>query len=284
MSEWLDWPLIAPPDVGTPSAVASDNFILVDAFQPPTPGLARLAYDNAIERSSVTATSAEALRPASNLKSRDTYQTWRAEDSEPIVTALFAAPELINYVGIARHNLGSLGTTALVEIETAGDGWLEVAVLTPSYDSPLMVPIAETLAVGLRVSFFGYEIPTLAVLMAGRAVIMERPLRATMQPVFGSRQTTISPQISELGQVLGSIVVRSGVNVAPTWSNLSREFYNSTLRFLAREMPGRVIMLMWQPLEHPDEVVFGTVSGDPTIAHIPRSSRYSFGFSLAGVA
>ena len=284
MSDWLDWPLDEPLEAGAPGAVASENFAIDDAFHPPTPGLARLAYDSAVERATVTATSAAPLRPANNLKTRDTYQTWRATAPEPVVTVLFAAPELINYVGIARHNMGSLGITALVEIETAGDGWLEVAVLQPDHDGPVMVPIAEVLAVNLRVSFYGYEIPTLAVLMAGKAVIMPRPLRATMQPVFGSRDTTVTPQISELGQLLGSVVVRNGVNVSPTWNNLTRDFYNDTLRLLAREMPGRAVMLMWQPLEHPDEVVFGMVSGDVTIAHIPRSARYTFGFSLSGVA
>jgi len=280
MQIWSTSPLDIP---GLPDAVQSPSFAIETAFQPQAPHLARIAYDNAASRATVTATSAEALRPASNLRTLDTFQTWRPEAVEAVVTVDFDAPETVNFIGLARHNMGSLGIGGTVEIEAGGD-WLPLATLTPEHDGPLGIPFDEVTATGVRVTFDDVAIPTLAVLMVSRAVIMERPLRATMQPVWLSRATDVSPQISERGQLLGSVVVRAGVQASPQWRNLSRDFYNSTLRKLARDLPGLPTFLMWQPLEHPDEVIFGHVSGDAAGDHIARSSRYDFGFSISGVA
>lgn len=263
-------------------AVVSENFALEAARQPPTPNLARIAYDNATARATVTATSAAPTRPASNLRTLDTYQTWRPEAVEAVVTIDFDVPETVNFLSIARHNMGSAGITAAVEIEVGGD-WLPLATLHPQHDGPLGVPFAEVTATGIRVTFGSAGVPTMAVLMASRAVVMERELRSTMQPVWLSRKTDVSPQISERGQLLGSVVVRSGVEASPTWRYLSRAFYNSTLKPMARDMPGRPAFVQWQPLEHPDEVIFGNVSGDASGSHMQRD-WYDFGFSISGVA
>jgi hypothetical protein len=52
---------------------------------------------------------------------------------------------------------------------------------------------------------------------------------------------------------------------------------------MARDLPGRPAFLMWQPLEHPEEVIFGHVNGDANGSHMQRD-WYDFGFSISGVA
>jgi hypothetical protein len=201
-----------------------------------------------------------------------------------VIEAVLEAVEAIDYIAVARHDMGSAGITALIEIRPEGGAWTTVATLTPQHDGPILIPILATDAEAIRVTFGDEDIPTLAVLMAGKAIVMERPLRTSMQPVFLSRQTRVVPQLSETGQLLGSIVAAAGVEVSPEWNHLSRSFYNGVLRPLAAMLPGRAFAFLWRPDEAPDEAVYGVVTGDPTGSHVPGLPRYTFGFSMRGVA
>jgi hypothetical protein len=260
------------------------SFTIVEAYRPADPALPRIAKDSALERATVAASSTETGYAAANLLTRDTWQRWRPSAVEATVTADGLDPaETIDYVAIARHNLGSAGITAELELEISSV-WTKVADLAPEQDSPLFLALEPTLATGVRLSFGSEAIPTVAVLMAGQAVTIPRPLRGSMQPVFLARQTEVLPQVSETGELLGQIVRRSGVEVSPSWRNIPGSFYRSTLRGLARDLPGCAIFFQWSPLLAPDEAVFGTVTGDVSGSHVSGRDFYEFGFSMQGVA
>lgn len=260
------------------------SYTVEAGFAATTPGHARLAYDNALARGDLTATSEAAGYPILDALTRDTYQAWRAAVAAPVVACVLDYPETIDYLAIARHNLGSLGITAELEYRIESGSWTKIATITPATDDPLLVPFASTEADEVRLTFDAAGVPIVAVLAVGKAIVMPRPLRSTMQPVWLSRRTSVAPQMSDGGEVIGGVVVRRGVAVSPSWRNLPLAFYVSTLRTLARDLPGLPFFLAWQPDEAPDEVVYGMIDGDTNGDHIRNSTRYEFGFSMRGLA
>jgi len=269
------------------------SWTVVGAYEASDLELARIGLDSKL----ATADTLESRRvsddsdnedpeyPVVNVTRRNTYETWRATTWSPKIVASWSAPVDVNYLAIARHNIGSAGITdGSLWVTPTGGSLTKVADFGSDDDAPLLVPFASTEIEAAEIRF-GTNAPSIvAVVHLGEAVVMERPLRASMQPVWLSRQTTVETQTSEAGEVLGSVLVRRGGAVSPSWNNLSRSFYNATLEALARDLPANPFFLAWQPDEHPDEVLYGTLTGDVTGDHIARSSRYSFAFDMRGIA
>jgi hypothetical protein len=205
--------------------------------------------------------------------------------SNQSVDVHFIAPGTTVYVVLRENGTGtSAGFTAEVSEISITTGVALVATFTPSHDGPILIPFAPTSIEHAEIRFGDGAPLNLAVAALGKAVVMPRPLRATMQPVWLSRQTRVVPQETEGGNLLGAIVVRNGVTVSPEWSGLPLSFYNGDGRALARDLPGKAFFLAWQPAEHPGEVVYGHVTGDARGGHIRNSTRYGFGFGMTGQA
>lgn len=263
------------------------------AYQVSNLDLARIGIDNAL----ATATTLESRRvsddsdnenagfPVVNVTRRNTHETYRPTTWSPKIYAAWSSPVTVNYLAIARHNIGSAGISGgSLYVTPTGGSNTKVLEWDSTRDQPVLFPFAPTEIEAAEVRF-GTGAPTIvAVVHLGLATIMERPLRSSMQPVWLSRQTNVVTQMSEGGEVLGSVLVRRGASVSPSWSNLSKSFYNGTLRDLAETMPGSPFFFAWQPDEHPGEVVYGNVDGDPGGGHSRNSTRYGFEFSMRGAA
>ena len=280
------------------SVPTSDNWSYQSAFWEPEnnggapANCARLLLDNCLERCTITSTAdatglpnVNPALPPENLLSRNTYEYWQPSTWSPnVVFMLDGDPETIDCFIIARHNLGSAGLGGRFEVMRTGQAtWSTVVNLTFKNDGPQMVAFRPTSVIGVRLRVFSGNWPNAAVFMTGKAVTMERPLRASMQPVALSRQTEVTPQISNAGQLLGQVKVRKGVSVSPEWNHLSGGFYRSTLKPLARALPGTPFGFLWSPSYAPDESVYGVVAGDPRGSHIRAVDRYTFGFNMQGV-
>ena len=247
--------------------------------------LARIGIDNALERATLTATTTAEAKSVASLVTRDTYQNWRPTAVPATVTATFDSAEAIDYVGVAAHNLGTVGGALTVQAysETA-ESWYTVASWSPTTDAPLLAIFAPIEATEVRFLFTGGTVPTVGVAFVGLATVMQRQIHRNAQPVFLSAKTDIKPQISDGGKLLGSMVIRRGVELSPSWRNLTKAFYNATLRPLALRMPTDPFFFAWNPDYAPEEVAYGQVTGDPDGDHQGgATSLYSFGFSMVGV-
>lgn len=268
------------------------SYTVEAAFQVSNKQLARIGLDNALER----AVPLESRRvsddeinedpnfPVINVTTKNTYETWRPTSFNPKLVAFWSNPITVDYVAVARHNIFSSGIgSGSVWVTPTGESSTKVADFTFDNDDPIFVPFLPTEVERAEVRFGTGAHAIVAVIHLGKSVVMERPLRGSMDPLWLSRNTAVVNQESATGQLLGSIVTRRGVSVAPSWSNLSKSFYNGSLRSLAKDMPANPFFFAWQPDEHPDEVIYGSVNGDPSGSHISRSDRYNFDFSMTGI-
>ena len=255
--------------------------------------LARIGLDNALARATTlesrwagdNSLNDNASFPVINVTRRNTFETYRPTTWSPKIEATWSTPVVVDYLAFARHNLKSSGITGGdLHVRPPGGSLTKVLGITFTDDDPICVPFAATEIEYAEIRFGTGGDVIIAVCHLGKAVVMERPLRAAMQPVWLSRQTSVETQTTEGGELLGPILVRRGASVSPNWSNLSLGFYNDQLQPLAEQLPACPFFLAWQPDEHPAEVVYGTLSGDPSGEHIPRSDRYTFGFSMTGAA
>lgn len=255
--------------------------------------LARIGLESAIE----TASSLQCLRqsndsncndsnfPVGNIIKRNTYETMRPTQGDPKIIIAWSVPTTVNYLAIARHNLADLPKPdgELYVTPTGGSSEL-VASFSVTDNAPLLVPFAPTEIEAAEIHFGnlanGFK---LAVCHLGLATVMERPLRASIDPLWLSGESDVQTQMSDGGEVLGAVLVRRGVTANPSWNHLSRAFYNGTLRTLARDMVAKPFFLAWRPDEHPEEVIYGGVTGDPSGSHISGVPRYTFRFSMKGI-
>ena len=261
------------------------------AFVAPTLDLARIGLDNALKSANTlgsqliadASNTNSSTYPVINVTRSNTHEMWRPTADLSKIVAEWAAPVTVNYLAIARHDLGSKGLGGELWIKEPEGSFEKVAEFAPTSDKPFLIPFLATEIEEAEIRF-GEGRPFIAVVHLGEAVVMERPLRASMQPVWLTRQTRVETQTSDGGEMLGSILVRKGNAVSPSWNNLSRDFYNGPLANLAEKLPGCGFFFQWQPAEHPSEVVWGALDGDVTGEHIARSARYTFSFSMIGRA
>jgi len=256
--------------------------------------LARIGLDNALENT----TTFQCLRqsndndcddadyPIINMTTRNTYQTARPTAGDPKFVATWSTPVTVNYIGIARHNLSDVtGNDGYLYVTpTGGSSELVASFESVSDNSPILIPFASTEIEAAEIHIgnnaHGFKI---AVCHLGEAVVMERPLRSSMSPLWLSNETDVNTQISDAGEVLGSVLIRRGVSASPSWENLTKSFYNTTLKPLARDMVTKPFFFGWRPDDHPLEVMYGAATGDPEGSHSRGIPRYSFNFSMKGI-
>ncbi|MBV5268982.1 MAG: hypothetical protein JZU55_02525, partial [Afipia sp.] len=106
--------------------VISSNYVLSPAAAAADPDLPAVGYHNVVRADSIVADTQEANYPASNLANPATHLEWRAEDdSEQYITITTNEVDPIDYIGIARHNLGT--AEIVVSVEANIDAvWTEI--------------------------------------------------------------------------------------------------------------------------------------------------------------
>lgn len=236
-----------------------------------------LCWQNVAQAANVSTTTEEVDYPASHLANPSTNLSWMGIVASPAVdeyiTVTLAGEEPIDYVAVARHNFGSAGIAASVEVLLSGsspDDWDEVvAPITPTDDAPLILrfvsqegspfPI-EALRLRLQP---GSEAPEAAVLFVGKSLVFERGVIGDFTPLPMGRIANVVTGRSEMGDFLGRIVTGSHLEssarfaqLTPTWV---REYLDPFLA-VQHEQP---FFFAWQPEDFPSEVGFAWLRGDP---------------------
>ncbi len=226
---------------------------------------ARIGYQSVVQLADtqVTASTQAAGFEADALKEHTTYDRWRASNSDD-ATISIATPEAVsaNYVGIAGHNLGSVGATVSIEHSADGTTWSLVEAVQASDNSALMILFAEVKGFW-RLRLTGMTAtPTIAVLYLGEALAMQRAIYQGHSPINLSRQTDTRPSVSEGGQWLGRSVVRRSLRGSYSWSNLGAAWYRAKFEPFVKAARYRPFFIAWRPQSFPPEVAYGWTNED----------------------
>lgn len=260
--------MIVYPSAGIPAAQLDQPLINARIFW-------RSLTLNALA-ASVSVSSESASGPKDAPLRPDTVEYWEptalpATWTFTIGSAGSPSAEVIDYVAIAGHTLGSSHATVLCETtdgtlagSPSAEVWTTLAQShAPADDSPIVFSAAPRTATKFRLTISGSTIPRLAVIYAGRSTAMQEPIRGGGHaPMTLKRQTVLHQSLSRGGQFLGQGIRRIGFTGAAAFELLDPAWYRANFDpFVvhARQYP---YFFAWRPGQYADEVVFAWTAED----------------------
>ncbi len=242
-----------------------------------------IGWHSVLTPSDIIATEYFSGKSAVNMWNPDTSSVWEGEtvsDTPSVSTTQYI--ELINsdnapidYIGVARHNLGTVGFTYTIQHSTnGGSSWSNVT--TPRVigtDSAILDYFDQLLSGNFRIklekSASGFPAaiqgPIVAHIKMGVALILQRRIYAGHKPPLVAKVRKISNG-SESGQYLGAIITRSYHTSEIEQQNNSPSFVRTYIKPFLNHINGHSVntntapcsfFFSWRPGDYPDEIVYG---------------------------
>jgi hypothetical protein len=245
-----------------------------------------LGWSNQITVAGTTADSAVDFYPATNLANPSTNLSWKSESIDvQYVTFAINEEEPIDYIGIARHNLGSGGIVVEVEVQLfdSGDWSLLIEGFVVANDAPILVRFLETTANAVRLKLTPLATaPEIAVVHIGRMLVMPMGIPVGHTPLIDGRTTRTASGNSEAGEFLGSIVLSQKLNTSVSFQYLEDSWYREHLRPLVREGRGAAFFYSGLPDSHPEEAGYAWLVSDPRPSFI-EAGWVNITFDIGGI-
>jgi len=222
---------------------------------------ARIGYNNLLVTPSVTAANATLIP--------NTWERWTSASGTMLATFDPAAPAVMNFVGIAAHNLFTAGATIKIETTQAiigGDSaYITQAVITPTSNAPIYVEFIEADPVErIRITITGGTNREVGVIYAGNALIMQQAIYGGHTPVNLASITDYRNAMSDSGQFLGRTIKRRGQATSFAWQNLTEQWYRDNFQPFVNSAKTTPFFIQWRPDYQNTEIAFGYTTGDIT--------------------
>lgn len=249
-----------------------------------------VGWHNHVVLTNVIADSEAFGYPATNLANPSTVNSWLSESlSEQLVTVDDIDGQT-DYVGIARHNLGS-GDIAILAVEAItadlGADWEVVHPgFVPGDDAPILLRFPAGFYTGVRLRLAPDAVaPTIAVLFVGKLVVIPTGISPGYTPIVDGEDVDIVGGRAEAGDFLGEIVVGAELSTSTPLTLLPREWYDDEFRpFIKAANNGAPFFFAWSPVLRPEQVGYCWFdqSARPVISQTDGS--YDISLSMKGVA
>lgn len=252
-----------------------------------------IGYVNLVTAANVAATTADADFPISNVANPATHLKWKGTyntgDEYITITGLNGT---VSYVGVARHNWGTIGVPVSVEIQTTNSpsDWVEViSPQTITDDSPIIFRFQpqDTASVRIKLAVTDTSaVPEAAVVYTGELLVLERSIKIGTGhvPITYGRRTDVVNGMSESGQFLGRIVLGEYRLSKAEFEWFTPTFYRSDIdAFLdaAQEIP---FFWAWSPDEYPLETGYCWLTNNAEPEVDPATRRVALTLEMRGVA
>lgn len=218
-----------------------------------------IGYDNVANRSTFELATSEAEGwPGVSVTNPFTYGGWRPEVS-PASIEFGSINKPVDFVGIAAHNLGSLGVSVAIKINGS-----TVGVVNPQDDSSILYLFEERLASSfeLEITYTGSDAPTVTVVSLGKRLTMPHTIYGEFTPPNLSPKFSLRPQLSEKGKILGRTAIRQAYTCQPKWDNLNPNWYRQYFHPFVLAAATIPFFFAWRPNDWREEVIYGQTSGN----------------------
>jgi len=239
-----------------------------------------LAYRSVLTVDDISVPGTSSSRPPSNMWSPDTSTTWEGEGYSGASSTLTQYILLenpgrhpVDYIGIARHNLGSEVFSYKMQSSADNITWVDLTPFKTSNDDS---PILDYFDVTTVTAYFriviektGLKInpPIIAHVKMGRVLILQRRIYVGHSP---SMVKNVKKQNygSENGQYLGAVVLRAyrsseiqQENNSPDYVRLNVvPFINHVNGINSEAVEGsaqETFFFSWSPTKYEDDIVYG---------------------------
>jgi hypothetical protein len=214
-----------------------------------------------------------------------THDFWRpGAAGEQWARCIVPGLPLVNYLGIAAHDLHARGATVKAQYSTdGGSSWVDASSdFMPADSSPLMILFDDVEAGAWRVRVFSAEAVSIGVIHLGKALRLPSPIGAGFTPPYWSRTVRYATERAERGAFTGRTVISQGADLRlnvrgldPAWI---RAEWEPTLRqieqfgffFAAQDVDGAAgieqaeVLYAWAT-DQPGSSYTSTVTGALTI-------------------
>jgi hypothetical protein len=234
-----------------------------------------IGYQSVLTPSGIIASDTVFGRSPGNMWTPDTSNVWQGEDATTsttqYITLINQFNDPIDYIGVARHNFGTVGFTYTIQHSTdGGSTWADVAGPRVIATNNAIVDYFDSLLSGqfrirLQKTAATIAAPIIAHVKMGEALVLQRRIHADYEPPLCDYVKKIQ-NVSESGQFLGQIVVRKYKKPgAIKQSNNTPEFVREKIIPFIQHCNGQVevedtsvstFFWAWRPSDYPDEVVY----------------------------
>jgi hypothetical protein len=249
-------------------------------------------WHNLVTASNVAATTAASGFPASNLANPSTNLRWEGElsssEADEYLTVTLGSVDPLDYLAIAKHNLGSAQIPVSVEyldIDASPDAWEELIapVLLPN-DGPALFHFPPQALDSIRLRMQpGTAAPTIAVMHVGALLVVQRRLYVGHTPMPYGRTTKVMNARSESGNFLGRIVLNQMTGTQASFKNLTPAWYRTNMDPFLRAAQEHPFFFAWRPGSHPLEIGYAWMTNDPKPVNQLANGMMSIDLQMAGV-
>lgn len=238
---------------------------------------AYLLTENLLLQGTVSSSATAAGSNALNALDYRTTSYWRpAAPGACWIESTFAAPVIIDSVGLYRHNCASAGASAQVQYHDGSD-WVTVQTLSSLTDNQCVLRRwAGVAATRWRVLFNTTAALVLGVLVLGRAVRLPYGMPAGFVPPRFGRQTDLLSNKTEAGQFAGRAVIQRGALTEIQQPRVPVDWMRSTGEQVLLHAEQRPFFFSWADVAYPADCVYCQVRGEIPAARVIERGWMSF--------
>lgn len=246
----------------------------------------RIGWHNLVTQDNAFADEEDPDHPVQNLGNPATYLYWKSfsSDTQTVGVSLDDA-DTVNYMALARHNLGSGGIQYTIQSSVDGNTWDDLSVprVLPN-DNALIHEFEDTFASHFRIHLeAGGAIPEIGVLYAGRILRLQRRIYVGHTPLTYGRSSKVNNNFSEDGQFLGRTVQSRMYQSAITQQNITADFYRDSIDPFFHEAIESPFFVAWRPEDYPTETGYVWLTGDPSMSNQRPNGMVNIEFSFQGI-
>lgn len=253
-----------------------------------------IGWDNLVTISNVTASSEDADFPVTNIANAITtlIARWQATTTAAqTIDIEVASVEEIDYVAIARHNLGSGQIPVTIEGQDGSGSptWFELVqeTLLPN-DAPAIFRFTPQSLTHVRISMgaggSGGDPAQIAVVYTGKLLPIQRRIYVGHTPINYGRSSKVVSGKSENGEFLGRIVISEQVATTVELQNLTPAWYRSVLDPFIQGSKETPFFFAWRPGDYPNEVGFAWMTNDPQPKNQRPNGMMNIDLQMTGIA
>ena len=248
--------------------VVTQNFVLA----PPEEGVGLSAdhpiigWRTIVTPTTITSDSSDVNFPASNMANPATHLRWKraaAPSSFGYITITASGAGLVDYVAIARHNLGSQAIP--IAIGYGGGTWTELVspIVLPD-DGPALFRFAPQALATVQIRLgTSTNIPEIAVAYAGKLLTLPRKIYQGFAPINYGRIAKITNGRSEAGNFLGRIVLQEFVKDSVPLSLIDPAYFRNFIAEFLVDSKENPFFFAWRPQSYPYEIGYCHMTNDP---------------------
>lgn len=215
-----------------------------------------IGYENIFENGPVTVTHEHTDFPKENLFDWLTYSAYKPNSASAtvLISVHLGYGTTCDYVGIAGHNLGSTGATAVLQYNS-GSGWNNChTVQAPSDDDTIFITFPSVSAEDYRLSLGVTSVNTsIGILAAGdRLEIPRGPTVGWAPPLINSYE--LMANFSESNASLGRSLKTRFQTTQLEFSGLTESFVRASWLPFVEHAKKKPFFFMWDSVNNASEV------------------------------